>query len=95
MNVVTGRPGAGKTRAILQQCAREGGYIVCLNKDECHRVQTEAIKDGFDIPLPITFSDFLCRKYYGPGIGKFHIDNADLLLQSLTSVKIDSISVTT
>ena len=48
---------------------------------------------GLNINFPLSFSEFIKNEYYAKGIKKIHIDNADMLLQKLTNVKIATISM--
>ena len=85
--------GKGKTTRLIKKSAVTGDYIVCFDYDEAVRIQMEAQKMGLKIPLPITFKDFLEKRYYGNNIPGFLIDNIDIILESLSYVPIDSITV--
>ena len=84
----------GKTTDLIKLSAKSGGYIVCLCLDEANRIFHQADSMGLNIPYPITFSEFINKQYYGKGIKEFLIDNADLLLQQMSSVPIRVISLT-
>ncbi len=85
---------SGKTTDLIKESARGGGYIVCANLNEVSRIMSVARDMKKDIPMPISFYEFLNKKYYSKGIKSFLIDDADELLQSLTDVEIDSITIT-
>lgn len=85
--------GKGKTTELIKKSAETGDYIVCHRLDESNRIQAEAQEMGLQIPLPITYDEFLKKRYYGKGISGFLIDNADMFLQSLSNVPINSITV--
>jgi hydrogenase maturation factor len=85
--------GKGKTTKLIAESAKTGDYIICHCSFEAKRIQKEAQDMGLKIPLPITYNDFLEKRYYGKGISGFLIDNADMFLQSLTTVQINSITV--
>lgn len=85
--------GKGKTTELIKKSAESGDYIVCSRHDEANRIQAEAQDKGFKIPLPITYDEFLKKRYYEKGIRGFLIDNADMFLQSLSNVPINSITV--
>jgi hypothetical protein len=85
--------GKGKTTELIKKSAETGNYIVCHSLDEANRIQSKAQDMGLKIPLPITYDEFLKKRYYGKGIGGFLIDNADMFLQSLSNVPINSITV--
>lgn len=85
--------GKGKTTELIKRSAITKEYIVVINLIEVKRIEEIARDLDLKIPQPITFSEFRDRKYYGAGIKGFLIDNADLFLQSLTNVPINSITV--
>ena len=86
--------GKGKTTKLIQKSAETGNYIVCYSLDEANSIQVFAQDMGLKIPLPITYDEFLNKQYYGKDINGFLIDNADMFLQSLSNVPINSITVT-
>ena len=46
-----------------------------------------------EIPFPITWAEFVEKRYYGRGINSFMIDNLDLCIQQMTDVEIKTISI--
>jgi hypothetical protein len=60
---------------------------------EASRIQIEAEKMGLQIPFPISYFEFLRKDYCRKGIKGFLIDDADVFLQSLSAVPINSITV--
>ena len=91
--IVRGRR-QGKTLKLVKMCHERGGYIVCLSRSEVNYVKNMAQIHGYNIPMTITFAEFLNRDYYGKGCQKFYIDNADILLQRMTEVEIAAITMT-
>lgn len=85
--------GKGKTTELIKKSAEFGYYIVCQRLAEANRIQAEAQDMGLQIPLPITYDEFLKKKYYEKGISGFLIDNVDIFLQSLSNVPIYYITV--
>ena len=85
---------SGKTTELIKQSGKEWKYIVCISRDEATRIQGQSIKLKIDIPFPITFHEFIKGDYYPHGIKGFLLDNVDMWLQSLSSVKIDTITLT-
>jgi len=83
----------GKTIKLIKESARTNNYIVCHSIDEACRIQALAIEMKLQIPLPITYYEFLEKRYYAKGINGFLIDNADMFLQSISNVPINSITV--
>lgn len=84
----------GKTTRILIKANNYNGYIVCHNHDEIKRISRQAKKMKLKINFPMTFDEFIKKQYYGKGVKKFHIDNAEILLQMLTEVPIETITLT-
>ena len=93
MKIYCDFPEKEKTTKLIKESAGTGDYIVCFNSKEAIRIKTKAQKMRLDIPLPITYDEFLHRRYCGKNIKGFLIDNVDLLLQSLTQVPINSITI--
>jgi hypothetical protein len=84
----------GKTTELIMLADKRNGYIICKDRNEAGRVANVARDMKHSINFPITFDVFQRTKYYAMGIQKFFIDNADLLLQSMTSIPIAAITVT-
>ena len=85
---------SGKTTKLINMSAETGAYIVCHTKADTDRVWDIAQKMGKNIPYPISASDFLSRRYHPEGVRSLLIDNADLILQAISQVPIDAISLT-
>jgi hypothetical protein len=84
----------GKTLEAIKKSAKTGSYLICRDQKECHRVAQVAREMGIDINFPISFDEFLKGLYSGRRIKGFVVDNADMLLQSLTHVPIKLITLT-
>lgn len=94
MKIIVGERRSGKTTKLIEMCAKQGGYIVCINRHEAQRVLAEAKGMGLKIPLPITFTDIRNQRYCVGGVKKLYLDNAELFLGSLVSVPIVAITMT-
>ncbi len=94
MKVIIGKRRSGKTTKLIRRCAEEGGTIVCLNQNDATRIADMARGMELQIPLPITYNEFRNGEYYGAGIKLFHMDNVEMFLQSLTPVRIATITLT-
>jgi len=94
MNIICRGRRGGKTVEAIKLAAETWSYIVCINRKEADRVFDVSKKLGIDIPNPITIEDFIGKRYYAKGIRGFIIDNADMCLQSLTTVPINAITIT-
>lgn len=84
--------GYGKTTQLIKKSAKSGDYIVCNKLDEANRIQYEAKQMGLDIPLPITYAEFV-EKRYGRNISGFLIDNLESLLQYLSNVPVNAVTM--
>ena len=85
--------GYGKTTQLIKNSAKTGDYIVCHGLDEANRIQYEAIQMGLDIPLPITYHEFIEKRYSGVNISGFLIDNIEMFIQSLSDVQVNAITM--
>jgi len=85
--------GGGKTSQLIRKSAKTGYYIVCINQDNASYIQSKAIDMGLDIPFPITFHEFLHGRYSAAGVKGVLIDNADILLESVSTVPIGAITL--
>lgn len=91
--IVRGRQ-AGKTTKLIKECYKHGGYIVCHSHGEAQRIFKVAREMGCEVPLPISYDEFLRREYYGPGVKKLHIDNVDMLLAHIAKSTIYTVTIT-
>jgi len=91
--IVSGR-GTGKTTTLIQQSAKEGHYIICHSTREASRICSVAKRMRLHIPMPITYGEFLNRRYYGRGITGFLIDDLDMLLAELSPVLVYTFTIT-
>ena len=85
----------GKTTELIK-LASKGRYklIVCHNQNEARRIFKLARNMDLNIPLPISYREFLDKSYCGNNIEAFLIDNVDLFLGYLTEVPIEVITIT-
>ena len=93
MKIICGERRSGKSTELIKRCANEGGYIVCFDRRTAYQLVQAAKDMELNIPLPITYDEFKKGQYYAPGIPMFHIDDVDMFLQSLTPVKIATITL--
>ena len=94
MKVIYLPRGKGKTTELIKMAAKENNYIVCISQAHCRVLFNQAQSMELDIPFPITFSEFINHEYHGKGINGFMIDNADMLLQQMSSVPINAVTIT-
>lgn len=86
--------GCGKTHQLIRKSAETGNYIVCANISEAHYIQMQSISFNYVIPLPITYDEFINKKYHSKNINGFLIDNVDNLLEYMSNVPINTITIT-
>jgi len=87
------KKGEGKTKELINRADNYNGYIVVMNLKEVGRVFKMAKDMEKEINQPITFDEFLESRYFGQGVKKFYIDQADVFLQSLCNVPIEAITM--
>jgi len=86
--------GYGKTTQLIKKSAKSGDYIVCCNRlGEASRIQHEAQQMGLDIPLPITYAEFVEKRYHSINISGFLIDNLEMFLQYISNVPVNAVTM--
>jgi hypothetical protein len=98
MKVILRHRHTGRTQELILLCSQaeqrgEVSYIVCSAQSEAHRIYREAQALESPIAFPITYDEFRYREYAGQEIKNFYIDNADHLLQHLTTVPIRAVTM--
>lgn len=93
-NIIVKPVRGGKTHELIQRADNLNGYIVCYSHAECRRIVKSATEFNKQILFPLTYDEFLLR-HFSSSIECFHIDNVDMLLQSIAGrVPIKSITLT-
>lgn len=93
MKVIFDKRRTGKTSKLIELAAKSHGYIVCLNHDMAYHISSQAQEMKLDIHFPITLREFLNQRYQGGNIKSFLFDEAGMMLQSLTTVPIEAITI--
>jgi ABC-type Mn2+/Zn2+ transport system ATPase subunit len=93
MNIITGSRRSGKTTKMIRLAAERGGYIVCRGHSEAHRIATIARELGVDINFPISYDDFIKRRYRGCNIKEFYIDDIEAMLVRMSTVTVFAMSM--
>jgi hypothetical protein len=93
MEKIIMQKGYGKTTQLIKKSAKSGDYIVCHRLPEANRIQYEAQQMGLDIPLPITYAEFVEKRYSGRNISGFLIDNLEMFLQYLSNVPVNAVTM--
>lgn len=85
---------SGKTTELIRISSITKNYIVCQSIHDATRIQLYAKELGYDIPLPLSYDEFINKKYNGNGITGFLIDNVDMLLKRMSgNVPINAITL--
>lgn len=82
MRLYIGPRAAGKTTELISLCEEmPGTVIVATNKAAAENIGWMAMALGKTIPEPITFKEFVDRKWVGRKITGFIFDDLDRALQ--------------
>lgn len=85
---------SGRTSEIIKMCAEEGGYIVTRNTETAYKIRKQARIMGLNIPSPLSYKEFVDKKYYAHGVEKFYIDDVEALLSYIApAVKIEAVTL--
>jgi hypothetical protein len=84
---------SGKTTLLINKSAASGDYIVCEDNKNAIIIKRRALDMGLNIPCPITYEEFINKRYFGKNIKGFLIDNADYFLQYLSHIPIHAITM--
>lgn len=85
MKIIRNGRGKGKTSELIRQSARDGKYILCMNKARAHYIYEVAIEMNLNIPYPITIADLPLRGFKGHIL----VDDIDYILSELIGAKVD------
>lgn len=92
MEIIMGSRRSGKTTKLIEMCAENGGYIVCISRHHAHGIAQMARAMKLKIPQSITFDEFISKQYYAQE--RLYIDDADALLSMLSRVPVVAITMT-
>lgn len=73
-----------KTAELIKLSAETFYYIVCDSDHKAREIFECAKDSGFDIPFPMTFDEFLNKRFHPPGVKGFLIDGIDKMLTYLS-----------
>lgn len=94
MRIISRPRGAGKTTDLIKRSAASWLYIVTFNHQEACRIRDQAEKMGLNIPFPLTIDEWINGEYDGHGVKGLLLDNAEKLLQYISRVPIEAITMT-
>ena len=84
---------SGKTTELIERSAKYGHYIVCCDHRESNNIQNHALRMGLKIPLPITYEEFVQKRYHGKFIDGFYIDELEMFLKYLSDIPVYAITM--
>jgi hypothetical protein len=90
MDILHAQRGKGKTSYLIERSAYTGEVIVCIGSYNRDHICELAIKNGLDIPYPITYEEFLGKSESEIGRDLENgviIDEIDLLLKRASAFK--------
>lgn len=90
--IAKGRQG-GKTTEAIALALETNSYLVVADLREWRRIQRFCKEKKSKIPNMMTFTEFSSKRYFVRGINGFVIDNVDMLLQHMSPVPIQAITV--
>lgn len=94
MQILLGPRKSGKTTELIKLAEKHDLYIVTPTRLMAHNLKDQAKDLGYLIHMPITWDDFIQKKYYGTNINGFLIDQIDLCLMQQSIVPIKAITAT-
>jgi hypothetical protein len=94
MEKIIMKRGYGKTYQLIKKSSITGDYIVCHSMQEASSIQRQAQELGLKIPFPLSYDEFLDKKYYGKNISGFLIDNVELLIRRLSKSDVPVNAIT-
>ena len=81
MEIIARPRQAGKTSKVLKLAEKHFAYIICPDRKQAMLIWEQALKKKINIPMPITWKEFIDKKYCSSGIkGGFVIDNVNMCL---------------
>ena len=85
--LILGSRRSGKTLELIKRSAKDGIYILTLNKRRADDLFRFAQSVGFDIPYPVSIEDFRRNRFAGSSIERegLYIDQADDILNQVFS----------
>jgi hypothetical protein len=86
--------GCGKTMELIYLAEQTQSYIVCHSLEECSRIAAIAKEAERIILFPISYDEYIQKKYFGKNIRGFLIDNVEELIQHMSTVPILGITMT-
>ena len=96
MEIIARARRAGKTTELIKRSAETGYYILTADHRRAQYVAMQAREMGYDIPMPVAFSDYIdSARFQGSYIKNIYIDDADEILKRIFyTVQIEAVTIT-
>jgi Cdc6-like AAA superfamily ATPase len=90
IRLIAGRRQTGRTTTLIELCAEkeaagEVSYIVVANHQQAYAIAQKAQEMGLSIGFPLTYTEFIERRWAGNHIKHFFIDNVEHFLSGLAA----------
>ena len=82
-----------KTTELIKLAHNEPKLIVCATEKEAFRIREKAEREGYNIHLPITYREFLERRYSFSNIKGLLIDNVDNFINYIARANVEAITI--
>ena len=87
MKVIFGAPGSGKTKAILEESAKNNIPVLCESEARVRRLLEKARGYGFNIPMPITVDEL------DGTVEKVYIDDIKRVLDVVLNTNLCGVTI--
>lgn len=96
MEIISRGRHAGKTAELIKRSAATGYYILTADHRRAQIVAKQAQEMGYDIPMPVTLSDYKdSAGFRGSYIKNIYIDDVDEILKRIFyTVQIEAVTIT-
>lgn len=82
-----------KTTELVKLAHDNNKLIVCASREEAHRIHHKAYENGYNIHLPITYSEFINKNYNRRNIESILLDNVEAFIAHVSMVNVEAITM--
>lgn len=83
-----------KTTELIKLAHDNNKLIVCFGLEEAQRIHKIAHDLGFNIHLPITYTEFANRHYSRRNVESILLDNAEAFIAHVSMATVEAITIT-
>ena len=87
MKIIFGNPGSGKTKALLEQSAKNNIPVLCESAARVQRLLVKAEGYGYKIPAPLTFDEL------NESVSVVYIDDIKRVLEAVLNIRLAGITI--